>query len=44
MMRSGLPDVIFAAQLDQKAIVGEFEERLNDVLGTGRGGQRADAQ
>jgi hypothetical protein len=36
--------VIFAAKVDQKPIVGEFQNRFHDVFGAGRGGQSADAQ
>ena len=36
--------VEFTAKVDQQPIVGEFEGRFHNVLGTGRGGQRADAQ
>jgi len=36
--------VEFAAQVDQQSVVRKFEQRFHNVLGTGRGGQRADAQ
>ena len=36
--------VEFAAKVDQQSIVRKFQKRFDDIFGTGRGGQRADAQ
>jgi hypothetical protein len=36
--------VILTAQINQQPIVGKFQRRFHNVFGTGRGGQRADAQ
>ena len=33
-----------AAQADQQSVIGKFETGFNHILGTSRGGQRADAQ
>ena len=36
--------VMLAAEDDEKAVVGEFQDRFGGVLRSGRGGQHADAQ
>ena len=36
--------VKLAAEADQQAIVRKFKDSFNNILGAGRGGQRADAQ
>jgi hypothetical protein len=36
--------VKLAAKADQQAIVRKFKDSFNNILGAGRGGQRADAQ
>ncbi|GAB4264476.1 MAG: hypothetical protein Kow0013_11790 [Pararhodobacter sp.] len=36
--------VVFATQVDQQAVIREFDKGLHRITDGGRGGQRADAQ
>jgi hypothetical protein len=40
----GKVPVVSATEVDQEPVVGKFQKGLDDVLGTGRGCQRTDAQ
>jgi hypothetical protein len=44
VLNLGKVAVELAAKADEQAVVGEFQKCLDDILGRGRRGQRADAQ